>query len=408
MSSRSYYSVLQVETSASEAEIKRAYRTLAMKYHPDKNPEGAEMFKEISHAYETLSDPQRRAAYDQYGESGGRHEGPSMEDMFGSMFGGHPSRDPSRNPRAELHPLSVTLEDLFRGKKMRLKLERSIPCSHCKGLGGKRSVLKGCAPCGGLGYINSLRQMGPGMFMPQRSVCQSCQGSGKVIPEKNKCKRCKGLRVKTEADTVEIKIDPGMSDRQKVVLKGKGDQAPGEEAQDLVFVLEQKAHATFVRIGDDLVAEAEIDLAEALCGFSRVMLHDLKGRPLLVTHQTGVIRPGEVLCIHGEGMPRERRPGDRGDLLVKLHIKFPENRWTPSPALRAMLPATKRRPADEGAEAAAEMVSGRAITASEFASRTSQSSQSRNARADHDEDMFDDYGDGYADYSHSAPDCQQQ
>ncbi|KAJ1825268.1 DnaJ-like protein xdj1 [Coemansia sp. RSA 2675] len=407
MSSRSYYEVLEVETSATEAEIKRAYRTLAMKFHPDKNPEGAETFKEISHAYETLSDPQRRAAYDQYGESGGRYEGPDMDFGFEGMFGsGHPHRDVPRKPRAELHPLSVTLEDLFRGKKMRLKLERSIPCSHCKGLGGKRSVMKSCTPCSGLGYINSLRQMGPGMFLPQKAVCQSCKGLGKVIPEKHRCKKCKGSRVKTEADTVEIKIDPGMSDRQKVILKGKGDQAPGEEAQDLVFVLDQKAHATFVRIGDDLVAEGEIDLAEALCGFSRVMLNDLKGNPLLVTHRTGVIRPGEVLCIHNEGMPRAKRPGDRGDLLLKLHIKFPESGWTPSPALRSMLPATKR-PADKDAEGA-EMVTGRPISANEFAMRTSQSSQSRHAHADRDEDMFEDYGDDYADYSHGVPECQQQ
>ncbi|KAJ2023256.1 DnaJ-like protein xdj1, partial [Coemansia sp. S85] len=187
---------------------------------------------------------------------------------------------------------------------------------------------------------------------------------------------------------------------------GKGDQAPGEEAQDLVFVLDQKAHATFVRIGDDLVAEGEIDLAEALCGFSRVMLNDLKGNPLLVTHRTGVIRPGEVLCIHNEGMPRAKRPGDRGDLLLKLHIKFPESGWTPSPALRSMLPATKR-PADKDAEGA-EMVTGRPISANEFAMRTSQSSQSRHAHADRDEDMFEDYGDDYADYSHGVPECQQQ
>ncbi|KAJ2002410.1 DnaJ-like protein xdj1 [Coemansia thaxteri] len=408
MSLRSYYTVLGVEATATDAEIKRAYRTLAMKFHPDKNPEGVEMFKEISHAYETLSDPQRRAAYDQYGESGAMPEGPSMEEMFGGMFGsGHAGRGPSRKPRAELHPLNVTLEDLFRGRKMRMKLERSIPCSHCKGLGGKKSVMKSCVACGGLGHSNTLRQMGPGLFLPQRVVCQSCQGAGKVIPEKLRCKRCKGSCVKTEADAVEIKIEPGMSDGQRIVLKGKGDQAPGEDAQDLVFVLEQKKHSVFFRAGDDLVAEAEIDLAEALCGFSRVMLKDLKGGPLLVTYKAGVLRPGDVLCLPNEGMPREKRPKDRGDLLVKLHIKFPESRWSPSPALRSMLPAT-RWPAEDSANAEPEIATGRSMSASEFAMRTSQSSQTHHAHSERgDDDLFEDYED-YADYSHGAPECQQQ
>ncbi|KAI9505704.1 Hsp40-like protein, subfamily A, member 1, isoform CRA_b, partial [Coemansia spiralis] len=329
------YEILEVEETATDAEIKRAYRRLAMKYHPDKNAEGTELFKEISHAYETLSDPEKRAMYDQYGTAGppganSYENGFSMDDMYGDFFGGMFGDGFSRGPKAEQHPLSVSLEDLFHGKRMRMKLERSVPCKHCKGLGGKKSVLRDCFDCGGKGHRIAARQVGPGLISQQRVVCQTCGGSGKVVPEKYRCRKCKGSCIEKEKDTIEINISPGMADGQTIVLKGKGDQHPGmQKPLDLVFVLEQKPHSTFTRAGDHLVAIAEIDLAEALCGFSRVLVTHLNGHPLEVSHKSGVLRPGDVLCINNEGMPREQRPRDTGDLFIKLSIRFPEKGWAP-------------------------------------------------------------------------------
>ncbi|PIA19030.1 DnaJ-domain-containing protein, partial [Coemansia reversa NRRL 1564] len=335
------YDVLEIEESATDTEIKRAYRRLAKVYHPDKNPAGAELFKEISHAYETLSDPSKRAAYDQYGQ----HD--AVDDMFGGFDMGEGFFDPHAfpdggppPPRTESHSLNISLEDMFRGKKMRVRLVRSVICKHCKGIGGRKSVLRECFACSGRGVRMASRQIAPGLFSQAQVTCATCSGSGKVVPDTHKCRKCKGTGTTDEKDAVEIRVEPGMRDGQRIILKGKGDQIPGQEPQDLVFVLHQESHPTFTRAGDDLSVKAQIDLSEALCGFSRVLLTHLDGRLLEVSHQSGVIKPGDVLCINGEGMPQESRPRNRGDLFVVLDIKFPDNKWKPDPALKSHLPST--------------------------------------------------------------------
>ncbi|KAJ1956149.1 DnaJ-like protein xdj1, partial [Dipsacomyces acuminosporus] len=235
------------------------------------------------------------------------------------------------------------------------------------------------------------RQVAPGLISQQQVSCQSCHGTGKVIPDKYRCKRCNGERVVDQKDTVEIKIERGSSDGQAIVLRGKGDQKPGQDPSDLVFVLRQKPHARFVRTGDDLTAEAEIDLAEALCGVSRVLVTQLDGRELEVTHRSGVIKPGDVVCIHNEGMPREKRPRDKGDLFIRFSIRFPDKTWRPNATLASLLPATKwPAPADD---ARVEVVTARPISAQEFESRT----QPKHASYDYD---------GYA--ADTGPECQQQ
>ncbi|KAJ1826013.1 Type I HSP40 co-chaperone, partial [Coemansia sp. RSA 2703] len=178
MSTRSYYEILEVETTATDSEIKRAYRKLAMMYHPDKNPEGAELFKDISHAYETLSDPQKRAAYDRYGSEKPQMADPysdfydpydmpdmqDLHDMFGGLGGQSYDQRGRRPPQPEIHTLDLTLEELFKGKKMKIKLTRSVPCKPCKGLGGKSEVLKTCVECSGSGTKTATRQVGPGFL----------------------------------------------------------------------------------------------------------------------------------------------------------------------------------------------------------------------------------------------------
>ncbi|KAJ2770935.1 DnaJ-like protein xdj1 [Coemansia nantahalensis] len=358
MSARSYYDVLEVEETASDSEIKRAYRRLAMLYHPDKNPDGADLFKEISHAYDTLSDPDRRAAYDQFGMGGdpsggfGGFDGFGMDDGFFDehMFGGH---GPPPPPRAEAHPLPVTLADLFHGKRVRVRLVRSVVCKRCNGAGGKRSVLRECLACGGKGTRIAARQVAPGLFSQARVQCTACRGSGKVVPESDRCRKCTGAGTVDEKAAVEIDIKPGMGDGQRITLYGQGDQPPGQAPQDLVFVLRQEAHSGFQRNGDNLSVHAKIDLAEALCGFSRVLLTHIDGRQIVVSHQSGVLRPGDVLRVSGEGMPQEKRPKARGDLFVVLDILFPDSSWRPDPALRALLPRTAQdaAPAHQGSPA---------------------------------------------------------
>ncbi|KAJ2553908.1 DnaJ-like protein xdj1 [Coemansia sp. RSA 1933] len=420
MTTRSYYEVLEVDETATDVEIKRAYRRLAMKYHPDKNAEGAELFKEISHAYETLNDPEKRAAYDQYGATGPPGpemygDGFDMNDIYAEMFGGGMFGGggmPRREPKAEKHPLSVSLEDLFRGKKMRMKLERSVPCRHCKGMGGKKSVLKTCVECDGKGSRMAARQVGPSMISQQMVACQKCKGTGKVIPEKYLCRKCKGACTEKRMETVEIKIDPGMADGQRIVLKGKGDQHPGMiEPLDLVFELQQTRHLMFTRSGDHLIANTVIDLAEALCGFSRVLLTHLDGRPLTVSHRGSVLKPGEVLCVSNEGMPREQSPRVRGDLFIKVDIKFPEKGWTPNPELKRLLPST-RWPNDaqtESGDVDTEVSVAHSLSAEAFESRTRQKEPSGRQYYDEDDEDDDEY---YSNYEHmhgnAVPECQPQ
>ncbi|KAJ1946125.1 DnaJ-like protein xdj1 [Linderina pennispora] len=399
MSSRSYYDVLGVEPTATDSDIKKAYRKLAMQYHPDKNPEGADQFKEISHAYETLSDPDRRAAYDQYGPDGmpsGGADGFGFNDMYSEFFDqGGMFNMPPRGPRAERHPLSVSLEDLYKGKRMRMKLVRSVPCKHCKGLGGKKSVLRDCITCDGKGFRVAARQVGPGLISQQQVSCQACHGSGKIIPEKYRCRKCKGERVMDEKDTVEIVIERGMADGQTILLQGKGDQEPGKEPADLMFVLQQKPHSVFERSGDDLVANVEIDLAEALCGLSRVLFTSLDGRGLHVTH-AGVIQPGDVVCIQNEGMPRAKRPRDSGDLFVKFSVKFPDRAWKPSAELASMLPKT--RWPEPAKDAEVDAVTAKPISTDEFEARVRAN---RHAFGGEPADAYDAY-------AGAQPECQQQ
>ncbi|KAJ2718388.1 DnaJ-like protein xdj1 [Coemansia sp. Benny D115] len=409
MSDTDYYALLEVERTATDVEIKRSYRKLAMKYHPDKNPAGADMFKSISHAYEVLSDPDRRAAYDRYG-SEGPPRGPAFNDFFDAsdfegmfgmddgMHGGFFGGGHARAPQAERHHLDVSLEDLYRGKKLRMKLARSVPCKTCKGLGGKRSVLKECFQCSGKGFRIASQQVGPGLISQMQVKCTACKGTGKIIPETNRCRRCKGECVAEETDTVEVNIEPGARDSDHIVLKGKGDQKPGQDPLDLVFVLRQRKHGVFARHGSHLSARAEVDLAEALCGFSRVLLTHLDGRAIEVVHRAGVIRPGDVLCIAGEGMPRGKHGRGKGDLYIHVDIRFPERSWKPDvDALQALLPRSARETGALPEGASAKSVTSHTISAAEFDSRMrKEQPESR------------DNGFAHGGHEQSAPECRTQ
>ncbi|KAF0530529.1 DnaJ-domain-containing protein [Gigaspora margarita] len=329
-----YYEVLGVESTASENEIKKAYRKLAMKYHPDKNPDetASEKFKEISHAYEILCDPEKREMYDKYGEdglSGGGINSMSPEEVFASLFGfggtGH-----SRQKRGKdiIKPFSVTLEDLYNGKTTKISLQRDVVCSLCHGKGSKSGATKKCHSCEGRGVRVAMRQIGPGMIQRINTVCANCDGTGGVIREKDKCKKCKGLKVVEEKKRLDIYIEKGMQNNQKIVMQGEADQEPGVETGDVILVLEQKPHDRFERQGDDLLTEVNISITEALCGFSKVLVTHLDGRGLIINHPAGeVIKPGAIKCIANEGMPHYKRPFDKGNLYIKFNVEFPPSFW---------------------------------------------------------------------------------
>lgn len=333
------YDLLGVQPGATENELKKAYRKLAKEYHPDKNPNAGDKFKEISFAYEVLSNPEKKELYDRYGEQGlreGSGGGSGMDDIFSHIFGGglfgfmggqSRSRNGRRRGEDMMHPLKVTLEDLYNGKTTKLQLSKNVLCSSCSGQGGKSGAVQKCTACRGRGVRVMIRQLAPGMVQQMQSVCSDCNGEGEVINEKDRCKKCEGKKVIKEVKILEVHVDKGMKHGQRITFAGEADQAPGVEPGDIVLVLQEKEHESFQREGNDLHMTHKIGLVEALCGFQFMFKH-LDSRQIVVKYPPGkVIEPGSVRVVRGEGMPQYRNPFEKGDLFIKFDVQFPENNW---------------------------------------------------------------------------------
>jgi len=355
------YGLLGVSKHASTSDIKKAYHRLAKEYHPDKNAEEGDKFKEISFAYDVLSNPEKKEVYDRHGiqglregaGGGGGFPGDIFGDLFGGMFGGGspfgggfggPRRNDRRRKKvqASVQPLKVTLEDLYNGKSSSIELERQILCTKCKGQGGKAGAMQPCKTCRGNGIKVTMRQIGPGMVQQMQSVCSDCSGEGEIINEKDRCKTCAGKKVVQETKSIEVHVDKGMKDNQKITMHGEGDQLPGAESGDLVVVLQCEPHTVFQRQGSDLTMVQKLGITEALCGCEFVV-KQLDGRDLILRSPPGnVIEPGTVRRVDGEGMPHHRNPFEKGDLYVKFEIVFPPkyfNNPDNIKKLETMLPA---------------------------------------------------------------------
>ncbi|BCS29487.1 type I HSP40 co-chaperone YDJ1 [Aspergillus puulaauensis] len=334
-----FYDTLGVDPSATEAQLKTAYKKSALKYHPDKNPnnpEAAETFKDITKAYEVLSDSQQRSIYDQLGEEGleggGGAGGMGAEDLFaqffgggggfGGMFGGGMRDTGPKKARTIHHVHKVNLEDIYRGKVSKLALQKSVICSTCDGRGGKDGAVKSCTGCNGSGMKTMMRQMGP-MIQRFQTVCPDCNGEGEIIREKDRCRNCHGKKTVVERKVLHVHVDRGVKNGHKIEFRGEGDQLPGVMPGDVVFEIEQKPHPRFQRKDDDLFYHAEIDLLTALGGGTLNIEH-LDERWLSVTIAPGeVITPGAIKLIKGQGMPSFRHH-DHGNLYIQFDVKFPE------------------------------------------------------------------------------------
>ncbi|KAF9496065.1 DnaJ-domain-containing protein [Pleurotus eryngii] len=327
-----FYDLLEVPPNASEADLKKAYRKKALRLHPDKGGD-PEVFKEVTHAYQVLSDAEKRSIYDARGEAGlseqGGMGGMDPQDLFsqlfgGGFFGGGSGR--SQGPRKTkdlVHRVSVSLEDLYKGKTTKLSLTRNIICVKCKGKGGKEGAVRQCGVCGGRGIKITMRQMGP-MIQQIQSGCDECSGTGEVINQKDRCGTCKGKKVLSDKKLLEVHIDKGMKGGETIQFRGESDQSPTAEPGDVIIVIEEKPHERFTRKDNDLIIEVDIDLLTALAGGQFAIKH-LDERALLVKIEPGeVVKHGDVKVIHGQGMP-SRRHHEPGDMFVKLNVKFPEH-----------------------------------------------------------------------------------
>ncbi|KAL8708450.1 MAG: hypothetical protein Q9220_006674 [cf. Caloplaca sp. 1 TL-2023] len=321
--------VLGITRSATKVEVKKAYHKAALTSHPDKVGEkdrtAAEIkFKGVSKAYEILSDDEKRALYDAQGLSafeaghrGGMGTEVDLDDILAQMFGGMNGpgarNSGSRRPRKgedEEHPYTVTLEELYKGKSTKFASKKNVICSSW--------VQQG------------LKSVGPGLVTQETVICLSCRGTGTTYKEKDRCKKCKGERIVEQKKVLELYIPRGSKEGDKIVLEGEADQLPDQEPGSIIFNLEETQHSTFRRAGHDLSADVHVNLAEALCGFSRVLVKHLDGRGIHIQHPQksngGPLKPASIIKIPGEGMPHKKSEL-RGDLYLIFNIDFPDKGW---------------------------------------------------------------------------------
>lgn len=363
------YDVLGVSSTASEDEIKKAYRKKARDLHPDKNPndpDAIQNFQELGAAYEILNDPNTREVYDSYGMQGlagpgGPQDGPDMGDIFAQFFGGGgvPGAsfgfDPgnARGPFTKRNkgedtviPYDVTLEELYNGKTVKVNMEKEVECGVCKGSGAKGSAkAKTCVTCEGKGWKHVYSQVSTVRIATTRAPCTDCHGTGEILREKDRCKKCKGEKVVKEKARQEIHVERGMPDGQRIVLVGSGDQEPGLPPGDVIFVLKTQRHESFERSGSDLLSTVSITLSEALLGFDRILINHLDGRGVRVASPKGkVLTSGMTIVLRNEGMPTYKNPDMRGNLYIVLKVELPNEDWMAAvdqKALAALLPPKK-------------------------------------------------------------------
>jgi DnaJ family protein A protein 2 len=327
-----FYELLEIECTADETMIKRSYKKLALKYHPDRNagdPEAGEMFKKVGQAYEVLSDPEKRKTYDRHGkkglEEGGGGGGSSADDIFSMFFGGG-RRGGEPKPKDIVHELPVTLEEMYTGKSKKIAATRDRVCGACNGNGIKATAqLKSCTRCGGAGAVIGMREIFPGMVQRVQMRCDMCNGQGQSVRPEDICSDCRGAKVVKDRKVLDVHIERGARSRDHIRFAGEGDQVPGvRQIGDIIIFLNQKPHEVFQRIGDHLLFQHEISLHEALCGFE-MPLEQLDRRMLLVKIPPGqVIDPSFAWYVNREGMPIAGTGAtERGHLVINFRVKFP-------------------------------------------------------------------------------------
>lgn len=220
--------------------------------------------------------------------------------------------------------MSVTLEDLYNGTTRKLAVQKNVICVKCEGRGGKKGSVEKCVPCRGSGMETKIQQIAPGLVQQFDQVCRSCRGQGEIIPAKDRCKNCDGRKITRDRKILEVHVDKGMRDGQKICFAGEGDQEPGLEPGDILIVLDEKPHPEYKRSNNDLILKMPLQLVESLCGFQKVV-RTLDSRDLVITHLPGeVIKSDSIKFVRNEGMPIPKNPMEKGRLIISFVVKYPD------------------------------------------------------------------------------------
>jgi len=332
MSKRDYYEILSLSKNASEAEIKKAFKRLAMKLHPDRNPDdkhAEEKFKEAKEAYEILADPQKRAAYDQFGHAGieggfggaGAGAGSAsfsdiFGDVFGDIFGGGGGRGGPRRGSDLRYNLELNLEEAVKGTTVKIRIPTSVACKTCNGSGAKKGTSKvTCATCNGVGQV----RMQQGFFSLQQT-CPNCRGEGQII--KDPCHSCRGSGRVQEQKTLSVKVPAGVDNGDRIRLSGEGESGDSNAPPgDLYVQITVKEHPIFAREDSDLFCEVPISFVTAALG-GELEVPTLSGRvKLKIPNET---QSGKLFRLRSQGV-KSVRGGPTGDLLCRIVVETPVN-----------------------------------------------------------------------------------
>ncbi|MFN2190597.1 MAG: molecular chaperone DnaJ [Candidatus Promineifilaceae bacterium] len=332
---RDYYEILEVDRNASKEDLKKAYRRLARRYHPDVSSEDGsdERFKEINEAYEVLSNDNSRAAYDRFGHAGVKGAGGAgygdfsgfggFSDIFEDFFAGFGGRSRRSGPRrgADLrYDLTITFEEAVFGVEKEIQVRRPELCPNCNGRGAEPGTVPiGCTNCSGTGEVRQMRQSFLGSFV-NVTTCPVCEGTGETFP--NPCSVCHGSKQVQQTRTLNVKVPPGVDNDTQIRLAGEGTPgSAGGPPGNLYVVLHVSKHDYFQRKGDDIILEMEVNIAQAALG-DEIEIPTVDGPENLII--TAGTQSGEVFRMRDRGVPHLRRNG-RGDQLVIVHVVVPKN-----------------------------------------------------------------------------------
>lgn len=333
------YDNLGIKPDASDSEIKKAYRKLSIKWHPDKNPTNKEKataeFQKISEAYSILSDSDKRKQYDNFGmdfvknQAGEGGHGFNPEDIFSQFFGGGGGSPFGFNfggggqrekPKEDIQiKVQVNLEQIYNEESIEINYPQKVFCKESDGTGTKSKTNPKCPDCDGKGKKVQVVRMGP-MIQQMVQDCPKCRGSGKFIPENDKCSNCKGNGYTIRTKTIKLPLKNGLDTGNKIQLEGKGHQFKDHKT-DLVILIEVKENSTFTRKGSDLITNVKLELYQALFGFDKVIKH-LDGK-LLHISSSSLIKDGDSKVIKGKGMP-DLRNRTTGDIIINFSVKYPD------------------------------------------------------------------------------------